>query len=47
MGNLNNLYEPKIGIKEGLQKTFKWYLEEKPMLRDKRMVEIESSLKGE
>ena len=43
----DGLYEPKIGINEGLQKTFKWYLEEKPILRDKRMVEIESLLKGE
>lgn len=43
----DGLYEPKIAIREGLEKTFKWYLDEKPILKDKRMIEVESSLKGE
>ena len=43
----DGLYEPKIAIREGLEKTFKWYLDEKPILKDKRMIEVESLLKGE
>lgn len=37
----DNLYEPKVGILEGLKRSYAWYLHEKPNLKDSKMNKIE------
>lgn len=42
----DGLYIPKINLLEGLNRALKWYLEEKPELKDRRMVKVEEVLEG-
>ena len=35
------LYVPTISLKEGLRKTYEWYIDQKPNLNDPRMDKID------
>ncbi|SHI46788.1 NAD-dependent epimerase/dehydratase family protein [Clostridium intestinale] len=40
----SSLHVPKIGLKEGLEKTFKWYKENDIKLEDKKMINVDNLL---
>lgn len=41
----HGLYIPNILLKEGLKKTYKWYISNKPKLQDKTMTKVEDIIK--